>query len=593
MELDVGVALAEEEQRDRVEPRGELGRGDDLAGGRVGDAVEHDRRRAVAPGRVADREIEDVRLRPGGGGQGEESGESQPRQGAAGVRDHVGTSDGSLVAIAAPPFRGRPRERRRAYRRAAGGRAGPGRGVRAPPDLIGSASAPGGTRIGATHHAMFEGLQEKFQEVFRRLKGEGRITQEHLSAALKELRLALLEGDVHFRVVKDFLGRVEQKAIGEKVLDSLSPAQQVIGIVHDELVATLGGTDAQELRVAGAPAVILMCGLQGSGKTTTSGKLGRRLAARGRYPLLVAADLQRAAAVEQLVQVGARVELPVLRPEPGEGVIELGRRALRVARERGRDVVLIDTAGRLHVDQALMAEIKALADAVDPDEILYVADAMTGQDAVKSAQEFAAVLPLTGVLLTKLDGDTRGGAALSIREVAKVPIRFAGVGEKPEDLELFSPARMASRILGMGDVMALIERAQETVDAKEAQRLAERLSRQEFTLEDLRDQLRQVKKLGSLQSIVDMLPRMGPLKGMPKVGDADEKRLARVEAIINSMTPAERRNPGLLQASRKKRIARGSGTSVQEINQLLKQYLGMKKMMKGVKGSWLKRAFRA
>jgi len=309
---------------------------------------------------------------------------------------------------------------------------------------------------------MFEGLQEKFQEVFRRLKGEGRITQEHLSAALKELRLALLEGDVHFRVVKDFLGRVEQKALGEKVLESLSPAQQVIGIVRDELVATLGGEDAQELRVAGAPAVILMCGLQGSGKTTTTGKLGRRLAGRGRYPLLVAADLQRAAAVEQLAQVGARVDLPVLRPEPGEGVVELGRRALKVARERGRDVVLIDTAGRLHVDQALMAEIQALADATSPDEILYVADAMTGQDAVKSAQEFAAVLPLTGVLLTKLDGDTRGGAALSIREVAKVPIRYAGVGEKPEDLELFSPARMASRILGMGDVIALIEKAQET-----------------------------------------------------------------------------------------------------------------------------------
>jgi len=438
---------------------------------------------------------------------------------------------------------------------------------------------------------MFEGLQEKFQEVFRRLKGEGRITQEHLSAALKELRLALLEGDVHFRVVKDFLGRVEQKALGEKVLESLSPAQQVIGIVRDELVATLGGEDAQELRISGAPAVILMCGLQGAGKTTATGKLGRRLAGRGRYPLLVAADLQRAAAVEQLAQVGARVELPVLRPEPGESVVELGRRALKVARERGRDVVLIDTAGRLHVDQALMAEIKALADAVSPDEILYVADAMTGQDAVRSAQEFAAVLPLTGVMLTKLDGDTRGGAALSIREVAKVPIRFAGVGEKPEDLELFSPSRMASRILGMGDVLALIEKAQETVDAKEAQRLAERLTRQEFTLEDLRDQLRQVRKLGPLRGIVDMLPKMGPLKQMPQVGEADEKRLTRIEAIINSMTPAERRNPGLLQASRKKRIAKGSGTSVQEINQLIKQYLGMKKMMKGLKGSWLKRAF--
>ena len=438
---------------------------------------------------------------------------------------------------------------------------------------------------------MFEGLQEKFQEVFRRLKGEGRITQEHLSAALKELRLALLEGDVHFRVVKDFLGRVEQKALGEKVLESLSPAQQVIGIVRDELVATLGGEDAQELRVGGAPAVILMCGLQGSGKTTTTGKLGRRLAGRGRYPLLVAADLQRAAAVEQLAQVGARVDLPVLRPEPGEGVIELGRRSLKVARERGRDVVLIDTAGRLHVDRELMAEIRALADAVAPDEILYVADAMTGQDAVRSAQEFAAVLPLTGVLLTKLDGDTRGGAAFSVKHATGRPIVFVGAGEKLDDLERFHPDRMAQRILGMGDVLALIEKAQETVDAKEAQRLAERLSRQEFTLEDLRDQLRQVRKLGPLKSLVDMLPKVGPMKAMPQVGEADERRLTRVEAIINSMTPAERRNPGILQASRKKRVAKGSGTSVQEINQLIKQYLGMKKMLKGVKGSWLKRAF--
>lgn len=438
---------------------------------------------------------------------------------------------------------------------------------------------------------MFEGLQEKFQDVFRRLKGEGKITQEHLSAALKQIRLALLEADVHFRVVKDLLARVEEQAVGEKVLDSLSPAQQVIKIVRDELTATLGGEEARELRVDGAPAVILMCGLQGSGKTTTSGKLARRLAGRGRYPLLVAADLQRAAAVEQLVQVGARVEIPVLPPEPGETVVELGRRALRHARERGRDVVLIDTAGRLHVDQALMAEIAELAAAVDPAELLYVADAMTGQDAVRSAQEFAKVLPLTGVLLTKLDGDTRGGAALSVRAVAQVPIRYVGVGEKPEDLELFSPARMASRILGMGDVLALIERAQETVDAKEAQRLAERLGRNEFTLEDLRDQLRQVKKLGPLRNVLEMLPKMGPLKGMQQMGEADERRMARIEAILNSMTLGERRNPGLLNGSRKRRIARGSGTSVQEINQLMKQYLAMKKMMKGVKSGWLQRAF--
>ena len=438
---------------------------------------------------------------------------------------------------------------------------------------------------------MFEGLQDKFQDVFQRLKGEGRITEEHLAAALKQIRLALLEADVHFRVVKEFLARVEEKALGEKVLQSLSPAQQVIKIVQEELTATLGGDDAKELRTDGSPAVILMCGLQGSGKTTTCGKLARRLASRGRYPLLVAADLQRAAAVEQLAQVGARVEIPVLRPEPGERVVELAKRSLREARERGRDVVILDTAGRLHVDQELMAEIAKIAEAVSPDEVLYVADSMTGQDAVRSAQEFARVLPLTGVLLTKLDGDARGGAALSVRAVTQVPIRYVGVGEKPEDLELYSPARMASRILGMGDVLALIEKAQETVDAKEAQRLAERLSRNEFTLEDLRDQLRQVKKLGSLKSVLGMLPKMGPLKGLGDVSEADERRLARTEAIINSMTFDERRTPGLLNASRKKRVARGSGTSVQEINQLIKQYLQMKRMMKGVKSGWMKRAF--
>ncbi len=441
---------------------------------------------------------------------------------------------------------------------------------------------------------MFEGLSGKLQEVFRRLRGEGRITAEDLAAALKQIRIALLEGDVHFRVVKGFLARVEARATGEKVLESLSPAQQVIGIVRDEMAVTLGGEDASELRVDGTPAVILLCGLQGSGKTTTAGKLAKRLAGRGRYPLLVAADLQRAAAVEQLVQVGARVEIPVLTPAEGEGVVEVAKRSLREARERGRDVVLIDTAGRLHVDADLMAEIAAVAEAVSPQEILYVADAMTGQDAVRSAQEFARVLKLTGVVLTKLDGDTRGGAALSVREVTQVPIRYAGVGEKPEDLELFSPGRMASRILGMGDVLALIEKAQQAVDSKEAERLAERLTRNEFTLEDLRDQLRAVKKMGPLRGVLDALPKMGPLgamKGMGEVGEADEKRLVRIGAIIDSMTPDERRRPALLNASRKRRIARGSGTSVQDINQLMKQYLQMKKMMKGLKGKWLKKAF--
>jgi signal recognition particle subunit SRP54 len=438
---------------------------------------------------------------------------------------------------------------------------------------------------------MFDGLSQKLQDVFRRLRGEGRITADDLRAALAQIRVALLEADVHFKVVKELLARVEERALGEKVLESLTPAQQVIAIVRDELVAVLGGEDAAELKLDGVPAVVLMCGLQGSGKTTTVGKLARRLAGRGRYPLLVAADLQRAAAVEQLVQVGARVDVPVLTPGPGEGVVDLVRRSLREARERGRNVVVIDSAGRLHVDEALMAELKAVAEAVRPDEILYVADAMTGQDAVRSAQEFARTLPLTGVLLTKLDGDSRGGAALSIRHVTRLPIRFVGVGEKPEDLELFSPARMASRILGMGDVLALIEKAQAAVDATEAERLAERLTRNEFTLEDLRDQLKAVRRMGPLSGLLDALPKVGPLKGMGQLGDVDEKRLVATAAIIDSMTPLERRQPGLLNASRKRRIARGSGTSVQQINQLIKQYLQMKKMMKGMRGSWLKRAF--
>lgn len=439
---------------------------------------------------------------------------------------------------------------------------------------------------------MFEGLSQKFQDVFRRLRGEGKITAEDLSAALKQIRLALLEGDVHFRVVKDFLARVEARALGEKVLEGLNPAQQVIAIVREEMVATLGGEDAAELKVDGAPAVILLCGLQGSGKTTTTGKLAKRLAARGRYPLLVAADLQRAAAVEQLVQVGRRVDVPVLTPQPGEAVVDVARRSLRVARETGRDVVIVDSAGRLHVDEALMAEIAAVAEAVSPQEILYVADAMTGQDAVRSAQEFGRVLPLTGVLLTKLDGDTRGGAALSVREVTRVPIRYAGVGEKPEELELFSPARMASRILGMGDVLGLIEKAQQAVDAKEAERLADRLSRNEFSLEDLRDQLRTMRRMGPLKGVLESLPRVGPLKGLGELGEVDDKRLVRTAAIIDSMTPAERRNPTVLNAGRKRRIARGSGTTVPEINQLLKQYLQMKKMMKGLKGGWMRKAFR-
>ena len=435
---------------------------------------------------------------------------------------------------------------------------------------------------------MFDGLQDKLQDVFRQLKGEGKVTPEALDAALRQIRMALLEADVHFRVVKPFIERVRERALGQEVLESLTPAQQVVKIVRDELTSLLGeeGTD---LRLDGRPAVIMLCGLQGSGKTTTAGKLAKRLKKRGKHPLLVAGDLQRAAAVEQLKQVGKGVEVPVLEPEPGETVIDLGARALTIARERGHDVVLMDTAGRLHVDTALMEEIRRLADRIQPHEVLFVADSMTGQDAVKSAEQFAAVLPLTGAILTKLDGDSRGGAALSIRTVARVPIRFVGVGEKADDLELFHPERMSSRMIGMGDVLSLIEKAERGLDAAETERLAKRIVSQQFTLEDLRDQLRQLRKLGPLGSVLEMLPKVGPLRGLDSA-NVDESGLKRVEAIINSMTPLERRRPDVLNGGRKKRIAMGSGTSVAEINRLLKQYRSMQKMMKGVQGKWLRRA---
>jgi signal recognition particle subunit SRP54 len=435
---------------------------------------------------------------------------------------------------------------------------------------------------------VFEGLQTKLKDVFRRLKGEGRVSEEILQGAMREIRMALLEADVHFKVVKSFVERVRERALGQDVLDSLTPAQQVIKIVRDELIALLG-EGGRELELTGQPAVVLLCGLQGSGKTTTAGKLAKRLTGRGRHPLLVAADLQRAAAVEQLIQVGSGVGVPVLEPAGEENVLEVARRAVKVAGERGNDVVIVDTAGRLHIDEALMAEIRQLAEVLEPSETLFVADAMTGQDAVKSAREFAGSLPVTGVILTKLDGDTRGGAALSIRSVADVPIRLLGVGEKAEDLELFHPERMASRILGMGDVLSLIEKAEEGLDADEAQRLAERIARQEFTLEDLRDQLRQMRRMGPLAQLLEMLPRSGPLKGLD-ASTIDESHLTRVEAIISSMTPFERRRPAVLNASRKRRIARGSGVRVQDVNQLIKQYRGMQRMLKGVQGKWLKKA---
>lgn len=435
---------------------------------------------------------------------------------------------------------------------------------------------------------MFDGLQDKLQDVFRRLRGEGKITQEVLDAALRQIRLALLEADVNIRVVKSFVKRIREQAEGQEVLKSLTPAQQVIKIVRDELISLLGET-APELNISGSPAVVMLCGLQGSGKTTTSGKLAKRLKSRGKQPLLVAADLQRAAAVEQLVQVGKQVNVPVLTPEKGEDPVALSRRALKAARDRGHDSIVLDTAGRLHVDDELMAELKKVAEVTQPVETLFVADAMTGQDAVRSAQEFTKAMELTGVILTKLDGDARGGAALSLRTVTGVPIRYLGIGEKLDEIDLFHPDRMASRILGMGDVLSLIEKAEEKMDAEETERLAKRIVSQEFTLEDLRDQMRQLRNMGPLSELLNLMPKVGPLKGLDPSA-VDEKQFKRVEAIINSMTPEERRKPGILNAKRKRRVAKGSGTRVQDVNRLLKDYMAMKKMMKGMGGKWLRRA---
>jgi signal recognition particle subunit SRP54 len=432
---------------------------------------------------------------------------------------------------------------------------------------------------------MFESLQDRFQGIFRNLRAEGRITEEHLGRAMREIRVALLEADVNFQVVRSFVERVKKRALDGEILRSLTPDQQILKVVRDEMVDLLGDAGG-DLRIERLPAVIVLCGLQGSGKTTTAGKLALRLRASGRRPLLVAADLQRAAAVEQLRQVGAAAEVPVFVPEEGEELPALAARLLRTAPRAGHDVLVVDTAGRLHVDPGLMQELQSLVNVLEPAETLFVADAMTGQDAVKSAAAFAKALPLTGVILTKLDGDARGGAALSIRSVAEVPIRLVGVGERPEDLELFDGERLASRILGMGDVLSLIEKAEKVLDAGETERLAKRISKREFTLEDLYDQLQQVQKMGPISQLMEMLPKGGPFRGLNASG-VDDGRMVRIQAMIGSMTAQERRKPKILNASRKRRIVRGSGTTVQELNQLLKQYKGMKKMMKRMKGNWL------
>src|SRR3989440_3521745 len=422
---------------------------------------------------------------------------------------------------------------------------------------------------------MFDNLQDKMDRVFKTLRGEAALNEWHIDNALKEIRVALLEADVHFKVVKDFTNRVREKAVGAEVLTAFSPAQQVTKIVRDELQQLLGGTEVG-LALVGSPAVVMMAGLQGSGKTTTSGKLALHLKNRGKRPLLVPCDVYRPAAIEQLRIVANNVGVPFFEIGDDRNPLAIAARAVAEARTLLHDVVILDTAGRLHIDAELMSELDAIKRDPRPSEILFVADAMTGQDAVKSAKEFDDRLGVTGIVLTKLDGDARGGAALSIKSVVNRPIKLVGVGEKYADLDVFHPDRMASRILGMGDVLSLIEKVEQQVDQKEAQRLAHRVAKDKFTLEDLRSQLAQVKKMGSMSDIVKMLP------GANKVTeeDIDEKALVRMQAILDSMTKKEREFPQLIDGKRKKRIAKGSGTTVQEINRLLKQYLMMKKMMR-------------
>jgi len=426
---------------------------------------------------------------------------------------------------------------------------------------------------------MFENLTEKLQRVFKNLRGQGKLTEEHLDVALGQIREALLDGDVNVAVADELLAKIRVKALGAEVLLQLSPDQQVVKIVRDELTELLG-RHAKPLFASRPPSVWLIVGLQGSGKTTTTGKLAKWLSQHGHRPLVVSTDVYRPAAREQLAQVARAIGVPCF---PGEGVskpLEIARGAIREAKLSAYDVILVDTAGRLHIDDELMKELGELKRELQPAEMLFIADAMIGQDAVRSAGEFHRRLGLTGVILTKLDGDARGGAALSIGKVTGAPVKFVGLGEKYEALEGFYPERIVSRVLGMGDVLTLIEKAEQTLDHKKAAELERKLRRDEFTLEDFRDQLRQLRKMGPLEQIVGMLPKLGPLANVPKDAQVDEGQLKRIEAIVNSMTAAERNDHSLIDGKRRKRIARGSGTSVQEVNQVLKQYLQMRKMIK-------------
>jgi signal recognition particle subunit SRP54 len=432
---------------------------------------------------------------------------------------------------------------------------------------------------------MFDNLSDKLQRVFKNLRGEGRLTAENMDTALREVRVALLEADVNFKVVKQLIESVKTRAMGQEVLNSLSPSQQVIGIINEELIKVLGSHESK-LRFANEPpSVFLIVGLQGSGKTTSTGKLARWLTKNGHRPQMVSVDIYRPAAREQLAIIARDIKVPIYPGTPEEKApADLARSARREAVNNGRDVLLVDTAGRLHIDDQLMTELKELKAQLNPIEILFVADAMTGQDAVKSADEFHKQLGITGVILTKMDGDARGGAALSIRSVTGQPLKFVGIGEKSDAFEAFHPDRAASRILGMGDIVSFVEKAQEAFNMKEQEEMQRKLIDNEFTLEDFRDQLKSLRKLGSLDSILKMMPKVGMMKELQNM-QPDEKELTRIVAIIDSMTPKERDNHMIINGSRRRRIARGSGASVNEVNNLLKQYGQARKMMKSLSGN--------
>lgn len=429
----------------------------------------------------------------------------------------------------------------------------------------------------------FESLTTKLQETFKRLKGKGKLTEKDVKEAMREIKLALLEADVNYKVVKDFVGRLNERAVGTEVMESLTPGQQVVKIVNEELISLMGNSDASINYSKTPPTKIMLVGLQGAGKTTMAGKLGQYLKKQGKKPLLVACDIYRPAAIKQLQVVSSKIELPSFTMGDKNSPVDIAKASLSYADNNKNDVVIIDTAGRLHIDEEMMAELVDIKDSIKPDEILLVVDSMTGQDAVNVAESFNSKLDISGVVLTKLDGDTRGGAALSVKFVTGKPIKFAGIGEKLTDIEVFHPDRMASRILGMGDVLSLIEKAQEAIDEKKALELSKKMMKQEFTFDDFLEQMQQMKKMGSMTDILSMIPGMDSSK--LKDVDIDEKELAHVEAIIKSMTKAERKNPVLLKSgSRRKRIAAGSGTRIQDVNKVIKQFEEGQKMMKQLSG---------